>query len=209
MRRVPYVTAYDGENVAYQLALVPSAEATDGIRLSYADPTEHDWMFGVLWHRHGLTRAGHPQWKLVNTSRQRRCMLQELCQVCGQTAVDSDTGRIWWVIAEPPGKSALGASFTNTPPTCRSCIGLARLLCPRLREWSQACTVAAAEPYGVVADVFKPVGRGLVSTGIATELPLDAYRDLEYALAKQLIVSLEDLRPEQVSSAGVPMAHLA
>lgn len=191
MMRVPYVTAYDGEDVTYQLALAPSLEATDGIRLSYADPVETDWLYGVLWHRHGMTRSGRPQWKLVNTNRQRNCMLRTLCQVCGQSAVEED--RIWWVMAEKPDQSAQGEVFTNTPPTCRACIPLARALCPRLREWSQAYTVAAAEPYGVVADVFKPVGRGLVSVGGTIELPLEAYHDLEYALAKQLIVTLAGL----------------
>ncbi|WP_431920460.1 hypothetical protein [Nonomuraea jabiensis] len=192
------MTAYDGEDITYQLALVRSAEATDGVRLSYADPVDTDWMFGALWHRHGMTRAGHPQWKLVNTPRQRRCMIRNLCQVCGKSAMDGDTGRIWWVMAEPPGKNVLGEEFTNTPPTCRACIRLACHLCPRLREWAQAVTVGAAEPYGVVADTFKPVGNRLVSVGTATEMPLDAYHDLEYALAKQLIVSLDDLRPEQI-----------
>ncbi|MFI7126045.1 hypothetical protein ACIBQ1_10150 [Nonomuraea sp. NPDC050153] len=198
MKVVPYVTAYDGEDIRYQLTLAPSPEATDGIRLSYADVTEHDRLFGALWHRHGLTRAGRPEWKLVNTGRQRRCMLRLLCQVCGQPARDS-AGLIWWVMNESPGANGLGEPFTHTPPTCRACIPIARNLCPRLREFSQVYTATAAEPYGVVADIFKPAGRNLVRAGTTRELPLDAFHDLEYALAKQLIVTLEDLRPEQVS----------
>ncbi|GAA3678703.1 hypothetical protein GCM10022224_048600 [Nonomuraea antimicrobica] len=79
---VPYVTAHEDETIAYRLALASHAEATDGIRLSYTDAVAHDWMFGVLWHRQCLSRAGRPLWKLVNTARQRRCMLRLLCQVC-------------------------------------------------------------------------------------------------------------------------------
>lgn len=190
--RVPYVTAYDGEDVAYQLALMSDPEATDGRRLSYTNPLKQDWLFGVLWHRHGMTRVGNPEWKLVNTVRQRRCMLHALCQVCGQPAADDD-GRIWWVMAEEPGRSPLGEPFTNAPPTCRPCIPEARTLCPRLRTGSLVYTARGIEPYGVVAEVYQPVGRGLLAMGQSTELPLDAFRQLEYALAKQLLVVLDGL----------------
>lgn len=192
--RVPYVTAYDGEDVAYRLALAPHPESTDGRRLSYADPAETDWMFGVLWHRHGMTRTGSPQWSLVNTVRQRRCMLRALCQVCGGPATD-ENGLIWWVMAEEPGRAATGEPFTNAPPCCRPCIPEARELCPRLRRSSQVYTARGVEPYGVVAEVYRPIGRNLLAAGQTTELPLDAFLRLEYALAKQLLVTMDDLRP--------------
>lgn len=190
--QVPYITAFSGEDVTYQLAIAPALEATNGFRLSYSDPTESDWLFGVLWHRHGMSRAGRPEWKLVNTPRQRRCMLRLLCQVCGQPATQD--GRIWWVMAEPPPMSGAGHPFTNAPPTCRSCIPASRQLCPRLRRSAHVYTAATAVPYGVVADTYKPAGRGLVSVGGSVELPLEAFRELEYALAKQLIVALDGLQ---------------
>ncbi|TMR88122.1 hypothetical protein [Nonomuraea basaltis] len=190
---MPYITAYDGESVAYQLALAAHLEATDGIRLSYADATETDWLFGVLWHRHGMSRAGRPLWKPVNTARQRRCMLHNLCQVCGRSAVDD--GRIWWVMAEPPATTGAGQQFTNAPPTCRSCIPKARTLCPRLRPESHVYTARASEPYGVVADLYRPAARRkVVVVQRAIELPLEAFRDLEYALATQLIVTPHGLQ---------------
>ncbi|TYB69781.1 hypothetical protein FXF51_06345 [Nonomuraea sp. PA05] len=198
---MPYITAYDGEDIPYQLALAPHAEATDGQRLSYVNAVPTDWMFGVLWHRHGLSRAGNPEWKLVNTSRQRRCMRRNLCQVCGQSAADED-GRVWWVMAEPPGRSALGEPFTNAPPTCRTCIPMAQRLCPRLREGCQVFTVRGVEPYGVVAEIFRPVGGKLLIRDTTTEMPLDAFRDLEYSLARQLIVKLEHLRPAILTATG-------
>lgn len=191
--RVPYVTAYDGEDVDYQLALAPHPEATDGRRLSYMDPVATDWMFGVLWHRHGMTRAGSPAWKLVNTVRQRRCMLHLLCQVCGQSATDED-GLIWWVLAEQPGVTAAGTPFTNAPPTCTACIPEAHTLCPRLRNQAYIYTARDIEPYGVVAEVYQPVGPRVIAARQTTELPLEAFRQLEYALAKQLLVTLDGLR---------------
>jgi hypothetical protein len=192
--RVPYITAYDGEDVTYRLVLEPHRGATDGLRLSYADALEQDWLFGVLWHRHGMTRAGAPQWKMVNTVRQRRCMLHLLCQVCGEPATGEDS-RIWWVMAEPPGRVSGELRFTHTPPCCRSCIPLARALCPRLRRESHVYTASGAEPYGVVAGLYRPAaGRNVVVVQDAVELPLEAFRDLEYALATQLIVQLDGLQ---------------
>ncbi|MER7362183.1 hypothetical protein [Nonomuraea wenchangensis] len=140
------MTAFEGEALSYQVALVADAEATDGVRLSYTDATAHDWMFGVLWHRQGLSRAGRPLWKLVNTARQRRCMLRLLCQVCGRSALDG--GRIWWLLPEPPGVTAGGRPFTHAPPTCRSCIPAARMWCPRLGSESYVYTVAAVSRMG-------------------------------------------------------------
>ncbi|SET31083.1 hypothetical protein SAMN05421811_102707 [Nonomuraea wenchangensis] len=191
--RVPYVTAFEGEAVSYQVAFVADAEATDGVRLSYTDATAHDWMFGVLWHRQGLSRAGRPLWKLVNTARQRRCMLRLLCQVCGRSAVDG--GRIWWLLPEPPGVAVDGRPFTHAPPTCRSCIPAARVWCPRLGSESYVYTVCGSEPYGVVADVYRPAaGRKVGAIRRAVEVPLEAFRLLEYAVAMQLLVKLDGLQ---------------
>ncbi|MCF6468894.1 hypothetical protein FAF44_10905 [Nonomuraea sp. MG754425] len=62
------MTAYKDEGVAYQRTVCPDAEATDGMRLTYTDATAHNSMFGAQWHRHGLSRAGRPLRKLVNTA---------------------------------------------------------------------------------------------------------------------------------------------
>lgn len=206
MSVVPYVTAYDGEAIEYQLSLAVHAGATDGLRLSYADITAQDWMFGVLWHRQGLRRAGRPLWKLVNTSRQRRCMLHNLCQVCGESAVDG--GLIWWLVPEPPAMTGTGQQFTHAPPTCPSCIPKARALCPRLRLESHVYTARVSEPYGVVADLYRPAGRAVVEVERAIEVPLEAFRDLDYALATQLIVSLDGLQRVDMDHPGQPCSLL-
>jgi hypothetical protein len=193
-RLVPYVTAYDGEQMPYQLAFAPHAAATDGVRLSFHDPVEQDWMFGVLWHRQGLHRRGRPLWNMVNTSRQRRCMLRHLCQVCGRSAVD-ETGRVWWLLPEPPGQAG-AVEFTHAPPTCHRCIPAAFEQCPRLRRGGHIYTSAGSVPYGVVGMVYQLRHSGLVQIEEALELPLEAFHRLEYALASQLIVALDDLRSE-------------
>ncbi|TDC02866.1 hypothetical protein E1267_28215 [Nonomuraea longispora] len=191
--RVPYITAWSEETVPHPLGFAWSDEAA-GLRLTYADPQPQDWMYGVLWARQGLSAHGRPEWKLVNTLRQRRCMLHRLCQVCGASAVDPVSGRISWLLADDPSGKPGTAGYTNAPPTCPSCIPQALASCPRLRRGAVIYAVGDCEPYGVVGDMFEPSGRrGVVQIQRNASIPLDAFQRLERALAKQLLVVLNDL----------------
>lgn len=192
--RVPYITAYSEELAPHPLEFLAHPEATDGARLSYADPIPQDWQLGVLWARQGLHRRGHPEWKIVNTIRQRRCMRLLLCQVCGQSAADSWSGRISWVLADDPGDTSAGAGYTNAPPTCAQCIPAAIASCPRLRRGAAVYSVGSAEPYGIIGDVLQPSPQRPVEVERNVVIGLDSFHRLEYALAKQLLVVLEDLR---------------
>ncbi|MFD1546797.1 hypothetical protein [Nonomuraea guangzhouensis] len=196
--RVPYITAYSNEMVPHPLTFIAHPESTDGLRLSYADPIPQDWQLGVLWARQGLHRRGRPEWKIVNTVRQRRCLLRLLCQVCGLSAANPLDGRTYWVLADDPGDTSTDAGYTNAPPTCASCIPVAIATCPRLRRGARAYTVGGAEPYGVLADVLRPSGRRPVERERNTAIPLDSFHRLEYALAKQLLLVLDDLRPAPI-----------
>ena len=151
--RVPYITAYSEELAPHPLAFVAYPEATDGVRLSYDDAVPQDWMYGVLWARQGLHRRGRPEWKVVNTLRQRRCMRLLLCQVCGESATDPVDSRISWVLADDPGDTSAGAGYTNAPPTCAQCIPEAIASCPRLRRGAAVYSVGSAQPYGIIGDV--------------------------------------------------------
>jgi hypothetical protein len=97
--QIPYITARSEETIDHSLKFAWSKEISR-LQLTYSDPHPGDWALGVLWMRQGLTGQGYPEWKLVNTLRQRRCMLRKLCQVCGRSAVDQHTGRTWWVLAD-------------------------------------------------------------------------------------------------------------
>ncbi|MFI7644298.1 hypothetical protein [Nonomuraea sp. NPDC049400] len=192
--RVPYITAYDEEIVAHPLTFVWSPEATDGLKLSYVDAVPQDSMLGALWSRQGLHRRGRPEWKLVNSIRQRNAMLRLLCQVCGESAVGPD-GRVSWVLADDPDDTSTSKGYTNAPPTCAACIPEALVACPRLRRGAAVYTVGSAEPYGVLGDFWRPTRHGPVETQRNAVVPLDAFWRLEYTLAKQLLVVLDDLRP--------------
>ena len=194
--RVPYITAYSDELTPHPLAFVTHPEATDGVRLSYADASPQDRQLGVLWARQALHRRGRPEWKVVNTIRQRRCMLHLLCQVCGQSSADPWSGRISWVLADDPGDTSTGAGYTNAPPTCARCVPEAIAGCPRLRRGAAVYSVGSAEPYGIIGDVMQPSPQRPVEVERNVVISLDSFHRLEYAIAKQLLAVLEDLRRE-------------
>jgi hypothetical protein len=79
--RHPYINAWSDEHTPHRLAFVWHA-GSRSLRLTYTDPVAADWRWGVLWARHGQQMTGTPEFKAINTPRQRRSMLYRLCQVC-------------------------------------------------------------------------------------------------------------------------------
>ncbi|MEU7742954.1 hypothetical protein [Nonomuraea sp. NPDC049158] len=125
-------------------------------------------------------------------------MLHLLCQVCGEAAADPVDSRISWVLGDDPGDTPAGAGYTNAPPTCARCVSAAIASCPRLRHGAAVYSVGSAEPYGVIGDVLRPSRDRPVELERNVVISLDSFRRLEYALAKQLLVVLEDLRPAPI-----------
>ncbi|MGI5161367.1 hypothetical protein [Microbispora sp. CA-102843] len=86
---------------------------------------------------------------------------------------------------------------TTAPPVCRDCIPLSLELCPQLHTAPILCTAAAAEPVGVLGDVFQsgPRGEAVVSReNVFVEW--DAAAVLPRVLAKLAVVELQDMQPE-------------
>ncbi|MCC5574439.1 hypothetical protein IMZ11_02135 [Microtetraspora sp. AC03309] len=193
--RVPYITAWSDEAVPQNLAFRYHVEA-GGLRLTYTDPHDSDWVYGVLRARQGLSQRGRPEWRLVNTLRQWRCMEHSLCQVCGQTAVD-ERERIWWVLTDTDGTS-MGDGYTNAPPTCCACIPEAIASCPRLRTSAAVYTAGGSAPFAVLAHEFAFGTGGAVLVERNVLIDLDEFRRLNGALAQQLVVTLSDLRREDL-----------
>ncbi|MFF3665523.1 hypothetical protein [Microtetraspora malaysiensis] len=196
---VPYITAFAGELVNHPLVFRYSDEAR-AIRLSYVVPDENDWQFGVLLARHGRIQTGLPCRGRVHTRRQWRCMAHGLCLHCGEPAVESGSGRFWWVIHDGPGTD-LERGYTGTPPTCRACIPAQLARRPRVggsRPWIG--TAVLAEPYAVLADTYQRGVGGALLDEQGVTIQLEEFRRLEKALAHRLIVSLGDLRAERPPS---------
>lgn len=192
--RKPYVTPYAEESVDLPVTFEMAAGVP---RLTYPDALSQEWMFGVLWARCGTARAGTILWSKIHTLRQRRCMLKRLCRVCGGSAVDPETGRVWWVMASPlPGDHA-ETWPTVGPATCKGCVNEALSACPYLPMESPAVyTVGDCSPIGVLADIYGQDDDGRVmETRHQAAIGLDEFHLLHRALATQLIVQVHDLQP--------------
>jgi hypothetical protein len=182
--RAPYITPYSEESIDFDLVLARHDGAADRRRLSYPEPADDDWLLGVLWARQEDHRRGDPLFNQVHIRRQRECMLGQLCQVCKRTAWDPAAGRLWWVF---PREVPAADMYLTKPPACVGCVGTAISACPLLR--------GDYEPYGVLGDVFSLSG-GQVRIERGQDVPLDAFRTLEYTLARALTVHVQDMRRE-------------
>ncbi|MFG1966319.1 hypothetical protein [Nonomuraea sp. NPDC049028] len=192
----PYITPHDAEKIDFRVVLARYDGATDRRRLSYPEPVESDWQMGVLWARQEDHRHGAPLWDQVHTLRQRDCMLNELCQVCGESAREPYSGRLWWVF---PRGVPVASMYVTKPATCVRCIPKAIASCPRLRVEAHVYTSGGAyEPYGVLGDVVTLSGDGARALCRNKDVPLDAFHRLEYTLARALTVHVRDLRREPI-----------
>jgi hypothetical protein len=193
---VPYVTAWSGEELPHDVHFRYHPEAA-GLRLTYRNPHPDDWRYGVLRARHLLHRGGRPEWTRVNTYRQWRCMDRLLCRVCAEPARDPATRRIWWLLASQDGGEA-EKGYTNAPPTCRSCIPAAIGACPKLRAGAAVYTVGSCRLWAVLGDEFVLGGNGAELVGRNELVLLEEFRRLNRVLAKQLVVTIDDLRREDI-----------
>ncbi|MER7130114.1 hypothetical protein [Streptosporangium saharense] len=196
----PYITPYAEERVELPLTFEHVAGAE---RLTYRDALPGEWMFGALWARCGTTRGGTILWSMVHTLRQRRCMIKGLCRVCGQSATDSETGRLWWVLSSMPPLDGVTPWPTVGPPTCRDHVTEALNACPHLRRRNRrklfVCTVGGCMPIGVLANLYDHDDGRIIEVRHQIAIGLDETHLLPRALATQLIVSLRDIQPEAIA----------
>jgi hypothetical protein len=188
----PYITPYAEQVRDLPLTFEPTPE---GPRLTYRDATPQDWRLGVLWARFGTARGETPLFNMVHPLYQRRCMLRRLCRVCGRSAVDPETGRIWWIT---PTELLAGAGICSTghPPTCKAHIAEALTACPHLRQGSPGVyTVGRYEVIGVLANLYADVNGRVVETDHQTGVGVDEPHLLRRALSTQVSVLLYDIQP--------------
>ncbi|MEV6866632.1 hypothetical protein AB0M44_37255 [Streptosporangium subroseum] len=188
--RAPAVVAHEGEAVPQYVIF---AEGPNGPRLRHARPRPGDWGYGVLRARQKTNKRGRPIFPAVHTRRQWQYIDLGLCQVCTGSARDPDSGRWWWLLSDDGQSAAQG--YTNAPPTCRDCIPEAIAQCPHLREAAAVYTVANFEPYGVLANLYQPLGELAIPAMEKVELTLSDPRGGQ-ALATQLLVLLHGLQSE-------------
>ncbi|MFE7609858.1 hypothetical protein [Streptomyces celluloflavus] len=186
---VPYITAWSEERVAVRTLTVRG----DGAGLCYRDETPADRdAQGVLWSR--LIEApgcGKPNFRSVHPVRQRRAVLEGLCQVCGGPV--SRTSRGWLFLlprsgsAEPSAGWPEGAHCTK-PPVCVPCAATAVRYCPHLSE-PVAVRVRKPRPRGVFGGFHAPGATGRLASSDDGYLPY-GHQHTSWFLASQLVVEL-------------------
>jgi hypothetical protein len=191
---VPWVTRWTSEvrNPALQPSYNPG---TGGLALDFLDEQPSDRIDGVLWMREGNSRGeGEPEWKQVSSHRQRACMLDQRCQVCGMKIEDTEIP--WLLPASAMDRKTRTGLTTMTPPTCAACIPIAMRSCPQLgRTKVNAVTVTAYRPWAYFADYVRlEQGRQRHGQG---EIPWNS-ADLSPIMARQVIVELYAYRRRRV-----------
>lgn len=180
--QVPWVTRWSSEvrEDGYEL------DIKEGV--FYKDEREEDRVLGVLWMRQNNSPGeGIPEFAQVQTYRQRDSMLGPCCQVCGRII----EGKLTWLMptwmfrAETRGKNRFR---TATPPTCETCIPVARELCPHLNSNDNlVLDVRGYRHWGVFGDLTLP-HRGQVLRQ-QSEIPfLD--ENIRFVLGRQLVTEI-------------------
>lgn len=187
-RPVPWITRWSNEilRIPYSLEVVPGGT----IRTVYPDGNE-DRLGDTLWQREGLTRGGEPQWKSVNTYRQRKAMRRCHCQVCGDKI---DTRPITFLMPMD-GLEHLDENtvLTVQAPTCEACIPLALKLCPHLKKYGyQIVKAIDYSMWGIYGEVVFTVENQI--RRMQTYIGYDQHNPPEFSLgqvvAKQQVIQL-------------------
>ncbi|WP_230423336.1 hypothetical protein [Streptomyces radicis] len=187
---VPYAAAWTGESTRVAVAL---AVRPGGNGLGYRDevPGDRD-RHGVLWTRMDAEPgAGRPDFRALHPARQRRTMLERLCQVCGGPA--DRTSRGWLFLVQRAEVADFGdveGLLSTKPPVCRPCAALAVRHCPHLTD---PLLIRSRKPrtWGVFGGFFTPDpdSDGIVPHPEDHHLPY-GHPDARWFLAAQLVIEL-------------------
>lgn len=112
--RTPYVVAWSGE-VGH---------------IVRPDPQLSGWM--ALFSASGAPGQGSPVYAALSEARQRQCVLEHRCGVCGDVIPDGEASVALLITAAPSEARRVG-DFTE-PLTCRGCLAVPLQHCPRVRE---------------------------------------------------------------------------
>ncbi|MFK0294838.1 hypothetical protein ACIQU6_30800 [Streptomyces sp. NPDC090442] len=191
---VPYIALWSAEQDLAPRRWVRRGE--DGERLGYVDETLYDRdRFGALWARWSSARGkGRPQLQDVHPFRQRRAVLQELCQVCGKPALAA--GRYLYLFTKASAPIYEGR-LTSTPPICTTCAPTVVEECPHLQRGYVAVWAERAPLWGVQGIRYHPRTRlpRPEDDGEFVSVEYGAAPELPWIVAYRQVVSLHGLTP--------------
>ncbi|MER5376248.1 hypothetical protein [Streptomyces sp. NPDC002553] len=155
-KRVPYVTAWTAEARPQPEIIRRFGWAGEGIGYEDEEPVI-DRRDEALWVRSGIAPGrGKPDFRRMNTHRQKRATRFSLCQVCGESVIDAG--------AEERTLHLLGGAVpiaegepTAAPPVHPLCAVEAIENCPPLGRGWAAALVKFSPLWGVAGVVHDPV----------------------------------------------------
>ncbi|RMB83278.1 hypothetical protein CTZ28_25040 [Streptomyces shenzhenensis] len=152
---VPYIAGWSEE----RLLSCPITRRRGFPGIAYADETPYDRdSFGVLWVRYVLRpkqRRGNPVFRNVHPYRQRRAMLNMMCQVCARMPPDPHGPHLF--LLKDSGGPIREGELTTSPPVCVPCAGISIQLCRALRGGRFVAAWARRVPaWGVVGPLHHP-----------------------------------------------------
>jgi hypothetical protein len=180
---VPYVAIWTGEQVP-----VHPTFTRNGLEPDPARPFNLAKEHGIWCIATPTKRTGRPLFGQTHSKRQRICMVEERCQVCGRDEVEGGGRRVWTI---PPKLDApalwAGANLTMNPPTCEECWGW--LLswqgqCPFVNEHKVPAFTGQSRAWGMWGDLPTMTGQS-----VQTTIPFGA-PETRWMLGRQLVVQV-------------------
>lgn len=154
-KRVPYTTVWTAEQQPQPTIIRRIGQGGEGI--GYADERPFDRRDEALWVRSGLAQGrGKPDFVRMNTHRQKRAIRYDLCQVCGEIALGTETyeGALYLVGGAVP---IAEGETTTAPPVHPLCAVESIENCPPLGRGWAAALVKRSPLWGVAGQVHDPV----------------------------------------------------
>lgn len=172
-----------------------------GFGIGYLDPIDDSLARDhrhVLWTRWSLGRGkGQPQFNSVHPARQRRAMVDLLCQVCFKPAGDEDEGTLF--ITGANGRSGSqgpieDGEITANPPVHLDCALEAAQHCPHLLNGHVAARVMYPTSWGVFGTRYDLGGLFPIARPEPTQVSYDS-DDRRFVLAHHVLMELDGCQP--------------
>lgn len=149
---VPYVARWTGEHANESYRVAAMNDGQQFIRYAQETPFDRDKR-GVLWMREYPMNngTGVPEFGEVSSYRQRHCMENKCCQVCGETVVSPFR---FLMIPVQMMMFEQTNGQTENPPVCEACAEAAPQWCPAIKKGGFSTVLAEDfEPCSYLGEV--------------------------------------------------------
>ncbi len=194
--RVPWVTRWTSEVVPIVNVRIKAVPVGRDWRIGYEGPTE-SVVDDVLWLPENDSQGeGIPMFKDVHSHRQRQCMVEKRCQICGRII----EGPAFFIVPAPAfAQKERQNLITDVTPVCEADIETGLTQCPALNgqfaNSRKVLEVQEYRPHAVFGDVLSKTGMGLRLRQGDVRLTSP---DLNKVMARQMIVELWQFRRRNV-----------